>query len=103
MNTYTITKEQIIRELDELSPEGLRDLHQYLEFLRHKRWERNREPAVESAYPTRFVSAERLDALTGVVNIGGDALADSEALYDADSPFSVCLSEIQGRQEQARL
>jgi hypothetical protein len=86
MNTYTITKEQIIREIDELSPEGLRDLHQYLEFLRHRRQERDREPTVEPAYPTRFVSAERLDALTGVVNIGGDALADSEALYDADQP-----------------
>ena len=86
MNTYPITKEQIIRELDELSPEGLRDLYQYLEFLRHKRGERDGEPAFESVYPTRFVSAERLDALSGVVNIGGDALADSEALYDADKP-----------------
>jgi hypothetical protein len=86
MNTYTITKEQIIRELDDLSPEGLQDLHQYLEFLRHKRWKQNREPAGEPVYPTRFVPAERLDALTGVVNIGGDALADSEALYDADHP-----------------
>jgi hypothetical protein len=86
VNTYPITKEQIIRELDELSPEGLRDLYQYLEFLRHQRRKRNHEPAVESVYPTRFVPAERLDALTGVVNVGGDALADSEALYDADRP-----------------
>jgi hypothetical protein len=86
MNAYTIIKEQIIRELDELSPEGLRELHHYIEFLRHKRRERDREPAVEAVYPTRFVSAKRLDALTGVINIGGDALADSEALYDADRP-----------------
>ena len=31
-------------------------------------------------YPTRLVSAERLDNLTGLVEVGGDALADSEAL-----------------------
>ena len=37
---------------------------------------------VELAYPTRTVSAARLDDLTGLVAIGGDALADSEALYD---------------------
>ena len=35
-------------------------------------------------YPTRLVSADRLDALTDLVSIGGDALADSEALYDPD-------------------
>lgn len=35
-------------------------------------------------YPTRLVPAGRLDALTGLVEVGGDALADSEALYDPD-------------------
>jgi hypothetical protein len=35
-------------------------------------------------YPTRLVPAERLDYLTGLVEVGGDALADSEALYDPD-------------------
>jgi hypothetical protein len=35
-------------------------------------------------YPTRLVPADRLDGLTGLVEIGGDALADSEALYDPD-------------------
>ena len=35
-------------------------------------------------HPTRLVPAERLDRLTGLVAIGGDALADSEALYDPD-------------------
>jgi hypothetical protein len=83
-NTYRTTKEQIIQELDELSPEGLQDLCQYLDFLRFKskRGEQATDP--KSVYPTRFVPAKRLDALTGVVHIGGDALADSEALYDAD-------------------
>jgi predicted DNA-binding antitoxin AbrB/MazE fold protein len=35
-------------------------------------------------YPTRLVPASRLDRLTGLLELGGDALADSEALYDAD-------------------
>jgi predicted DNA-binding antitoxin AbrB/MazE fold protein len=39
---------------------------------------------VELVYPTRLVPAERLDYLTGLVEVGGDALADSEALYDPD-------------------
>ena len=41
------------------------------------------QPAkVELAYPTRLVPAERLDGLTSLAGLGGDALADSEALYD---------------------
>ena len=35
-------------------------------------------------YPTRSVSWESLQRLTGIVSLGGDALADSEALYDGD-------------------
>ena len=83
-NTYRTTKEQIIHELDELSPEGLQDLHQYLAFLRYKSKIGKQETDHELVYPTRFVPAERLDALTGIVHVGGDASADSEALYDAD-------------------
>ncbi len=41
-------------------------------------------PVAAGVHPTRFVPARRLDALVGVVSIGGDALADSEALYDPD-------------------
>jgi len=37
---------------------------------------------VELIYPTRLVPAKKLDDLTDVVAVGGDALADSEALYD---------------------
>ncbi|MCC7362306.1 MAG: antitoxin family protein [Anaerolineales bacterium] len=35
-------------------------------------------------YPTRVVAWEVLDRLTGIVSLGGDALADSEVLYDRD-------------------
>lgn len=36
------------------------------------------------AYPTRFVPADKLDRITCLVDLGGDAVADSEALYDPD-------------------
>ena len=38
----------------------------------------------ELVYPTRLIPADRLDALTDLLEIGGDALAESEALYDPD-------------------
>jgi hypothetical protein len=33
-------------------------------------------------YPSRPLSPDRLSRLAGIVALGGDALADSEALYD---------------------
>ena len=36
------------------------------------------------AYPTRTVPAHALQAIVGIASLGGDALADSEALYDRD-------------------
>lgn len=36
------------------------------------------------SYPVRPQPPETLKRLIGLVSIGGDALADSEALYDAD-------------------
>lgn len=36
-------------------------------------------------FPTRLVSADKLDRLTALVEARGDALAESEALYDPDS------------------
>lgn len=35
-------------------------------------------------YPTMLIPATELDTLTGIVTAGGDALTDSEALYDPD-------------------
>lgn len=35
-------------------------------------------------YPNRAVPWGSLKRLTGIVSLGGDALADSEALYDGD-------------------
>jgi len=42
----------------------------------------DKSDSVGLVYPTHLVPAERLDDLTGLVAMGGDALADSEALYD---------------------
>jgi predicted DNA-binding antitoxin AbrB/MazE fold protein len=35
-------------------------------------------------YPTRSLPPGTLERITGIVSLGGDALADSEALYDGD-------------------
>jgi hypothetical protein len=35
----------------------------------------------------RIVPANRLHALTGLVSLGGDALADTETIYDGDSCY----------------
>ncbi len=72
----------------------IKEYEHYLEWLNSVTSGQNAKPAAPPAqddslsadlvYPTRFVSAERLDKLTDLVEIGGDALADSEALYDSD-------------------
>jgi hypothetical protein len=43
-------------------------------------------PVDKLTFPTRFMPAKALDRWTALVALGGDALADSEALYDADCP-----------------
>ena len=35
-------------------------------------------------YPNRPLPAHTLQAIAGIASLGGDALADSEALYDSD-------------------
>jgi hypothetical protein len=37
-------------------------------------------------YPMRYEPSGTLARVIGLVSTGGDALADSEAFYDADSP-----------------
>jgi hypothetical protein len=43
------------------------------------------EPAPEQKIQLRLVPAESLVGLTGLVSLGGDAVADTEALYNGDS------------------
>ena len=71
----------------------IKEYEYYLELLKGKADSQKAEPATPLAqddgqatdlvYPTRFVPAERLDSLTGLVSPGGDALADSEALEES--------------------
>jgi len=49
-----------------------------LEQKRHKTHKRG------YLYPTRSLPPGTLARITGIVSLGGDALADSEALYDGD-------------------
>ena len=42
-------------------------------------------PAPEQKIQLRLVPAESLVGLTGLVSLGGDAVADTEALYNGDS------------------
>ena len=45
---------------------------------------RRRKTQTRHTYPTRTVRWESLKELSGILSLGGDALADSEALYDSD-------------------
>ncbi len=44
----------------------------------------NAFPKSRLTFPTRSQRSETLSQLVGVIHLGGDALADSEALYNAD-------------------
>jgi predicted DNA-binding antitoxin AbrB/MazE fold protein len=83
MKTRTLVRaihhEGVLKLLDEVTlPEGA----QVSVIVFDKAIDEAQSPETVGFYPTRFVPAERLDRLTGVVAVGGDALADSEALYD---------------------
>ena len=66
-----LSEVELIEAVRRLSPRRRADLLDKLEALR--------EPVV------RAVPAKRLYDLTGLVSLGGDALADTEALYDDNS------------------
>jgi hypothetical protein len=85
------TKERICQLLDELPLESLTVVERFVAFV-HQQVQQG-EPVVMSPegkpapfrYPTVAVPAPVLDRLVGLVpSVGGDALADSEALYDTD-------------------
>jgi hypothetical protein len=64
-------KQQLVRELDELPPDKLMEVLDFVAFLR------TRKVLLVPSLP-----ASSLDRLTGLVAWGGDALADTEKLYD---------------------
>jgi hypothetical protein len=95
MKDMAISKEQIKqaveRTLDELPAEKAGEVLDFAQFLRARR---NQEAAQGVAVPEptrlilRTVPASYLDRLEALVAWGGDAVADSERLYD-DNP-SAC-------------
>ena len=45
MSAHTVTKEQIVHTLDQLPPENLHEVQQFLDFLRFKSQKQVQEPA----------------------------------------------------------
>jgi hypothetical protein len=74
-------RERIESLLNDLPPESLYTIEQFARFLRYQR-----APVPEPYYPTVLLPASSLDAWTNLLSEGyeGDALLDSEALYDED-------------------
>ena len=75
-----VTKQRISELLDELSPESLQTGEQFVRFLRQQG-----SLVSEPRYPTVENPASSLSAWLDLVpeGCGGDALADTEALYDS--------------------
>lgn len=84
------TKQKITAWLDELPPQSLAVVEQFVEFLRQKARQQQTLGVAEKEaplylYPTVENPASSLSAWLNVIpgGCGGDALADTEALYDA--------------------
>lgn len=73
------TKKEITDLLDDLPPESLQTVEHFVRFLREQG-----PVTVGPRYPTAGTPASSLDAWLDLLSEGyeGDALADTEALYD---------------------
>ncbi len=72
-------KQRVVQELAKLPPEKLGEVLDFVVFLGNRNtWE-------EVHIPAPFLPASHLDGLVGLVTWGGDALAESERLYDGNS------------------
>ena len=87
--TWT-ARNRILSLLNDLSPESLTVVERFVQFLREQaRRDRpivavsEKEERPPYLYPTVPLSASVLDGLIGIMPpVEGDALADTEALYD---------------------
>jgi len=68
-------KQRLMRELDELPPDKLTEVFDFVLFLRTRK-------ILDEHRFVPSLPASSLDRLTGLVALGGDALADAESLYD---------------------
>lgn len=72
-------KQRVVQELKELPPEKLGEVLDFVTFL-------SRHPTRDETYIlVPFLPASHLYGLVGLVAWGGDALVDSERLYDGKS------------------
>lgn len=76
----TTVKPELLRVLDALPPSRQTQVLDFARFL--YRQVAVAEPPVAQDIEVRAVPATTLLRLTGLVALGGDALADTEALYD---------------------
>jgi hypothetical protein len=85
-----MTRDHILSLLDDLPPESLAVVEQFVQFLgeqaRHGRLVVSLSEEIGGPsyrYPTIPLPVSALDGLIGIMPpVGGDALADTEALYD---------------------
>ena len=72
-------KQRVVQEMEKLSPEKLREVLDFVVFLRNRpTWE-------ETHIPVTFLPASHLEGFVGLISWGGDSLSDSERLYDGNS------------------
>lgn len=77
-------KQAIVKSLDDLRPEQVAEVLDFAAFLR-ERTRSDKSPQQPKRIELRLVPMTSLVALTDLVSLGGDALADSEALYDENT------------------
>jgi hypothetical protein len=86
-DTASRIKEAVRHTLDELPAEKLGEVLDFVLFLKERETAKDR-CSVQAQPPTALIlhtlPASHLHSLTGLVAWGGDALADSERLYDGD-------------------
>lgn len=75
-----ITKENVINALDELPGDRLGEVFDFVMFLKQRK---QAEPGVSTMPVLKAAPVQQLKELIGLVAWGGDAVADTEQLYEA--------------------
>ena len=75
------TKQAIVKLLDELPSDKLVEVLDFVQFLKERKREQS---GTASRIEVKTVPASHLKSLLGLISIGGDALEDTERLYDGE-------------------
>lgn len=78
-----LVKQAIVRTLDELRPDQVAEVWDFAAFLRGRA--RHEFAPPKSPVQLRLVPIETLSALSGLISLGGDALIDSETVFDENT------------------